>query len=104
MAITEQAGIKQEEILFIWASVPCTTLGAINSSNQRPGYTYHRDYSKHNQKRCKRGAVAITGGTWERRPPRVENHDRLALVVVTALDAPYNLYGVHYAIENPGRA
>ena len=99
--IAGQAGIKQEEILFIWASVPCTTLGSIDSSNQRPGYTYHRDYSKHSQKRCKCGAVAITGGTREPRTPRAENHDRLALVVVTALDALYNLYGVHYAIENP---
>ena len=99
--IAEQASIKQEEILFIWASVPCTTLGSIDSSNQRPGYTWHRDYSKHNQKRCKCGTVAITGDTREPRAPRARNHDRLALVVVTALDALYNLYGVHYAIGNP---
>ena len=45
--------------------------------------------------------MAVTGGTREPRTPRAENHDRLALVVVTALDALYNLYGVHYAIENP---
>jgi hypothetical protein len=70
-------------------------------SNQRPGYTWHRDYSKHSQKRCKCGTVAITGGTQEPRTQRARNHDRLALVVVTALDALYNLYGVHYAIENP---
>ena len=100
-AIAAQAGIAQEEILFIWASVPCTTLGAIDSSNQRPGYTWHRDYSKHSQKRCRCGAIAVTGGTREPRTPRAVNHDRLALVVVTALDALYNLYGVHYAIENP---
>ena len=100
-AIAEQAGIVQEKILFIWASVPCTTLGATDSSNQRPGYTYHRDYSKHNQKRCKRGVVAITGGTRVPRTPRAENHDRLALVVVTAPVALYNLYGVHYVLENP---
>ena len=101
--IAERAGIKQEEILFIWASVPCTTLGSIDSSNQGPRYTmsWHRDYSKHNQKRCKCGAMAITGGTREPRTPRAENHDRLALVVVTALDALYNLHGVHHAIENP---
>ena len=99
--IAAQAGITQEEILFIWASVPCTTLGSIDSSNQRPGYTFHRDYSKHSQRRCKRAAVAITGGTREPQTPRAENHDKLALVVVTALDALYNLYGVHYAIENP---
>ena len=51
-AIATQAWIAQEDILFIWASVPCTTLGSIDSSNQRPGYTWHRDYSKHSQKRC----------------------------------------------------
>ena len=99
--IAEQAGIEQEEILFMWVSVPCTTLGSIDSSNQRPGYTYHRDYSKHSQKRWKCGTVAIIGGTREPRTPRARNHDRLALVVVTALDALYNLYGVHYAVENP---
>ena len=90
-AIATQAGITQEEILFIWASVPCTTLGSIDSSNQRPGYTWHRGYSEHSQKRCKCGTVAITGGTREPRTPRARNHDQLALVVVTALDALYNL-------------
>ena len=59
------------------------------------------DYSKHNQKKCRRGTVATTGGTREPRTPRAMNHDKLALVVVTALDALYNLCGVHYAIENP---
>ena len=74
---------------------------SIDSSNQRPGYTWHRDYSKHSQKRCKCGTIAITSGTREPRTPRARNHDQLALVVVTALDALHNLYGVHYAIENP---
>lgn len=75
--ITAQAGIAQEEILFIWASVPCTTLGSIDSSNQRPGYTWHRDRSEHSQKRCKCGAVAVTGGTREPRTPRTTSHDRV---------------------------
>ena len=44
--------------------------------------------------------MAITGGTREPRTPRARNRDRLALVVA-ALDALYNLYDVHYAIENP---
>ena len=100
-AITMQAGIRQEEILFIWASVPCTTLGAIDSSNQRPGYTWHRDYTKHKQRPYRGGTVAILGGTREPRTPTARNHDKLALVVITALDALYNLYGVHYAVENP---
>ena len=33
IAVLVQAGIAQQEILFIWASVPCTTLGPIDSSN-----------------------------------------------------------------------
>ena len=74
---------------------------SIDSSNQRPGYTWNRNYSKHSQKRCKCGTVAITSGTHEPRTPRARNHDQLALVVVTALGALYNLYGVHYAMKDP---
>ena len=81
--------------------MPCTTLGSIDSSSWRPGYTWHRDYSKHNEKMCKCGTVAITDNTREPRTSRASNLDQLALAVVTALDALYNLYGVHYAIENP---
>ena len=81
VVIAVRAGIAQVEVLLVWASVFCTTLGSINSSNPRPGYTWHRDYSNHSQRGCKCGTFAITGGTREPRTPKARNHDQLALGV-----------------------
>ena len=53
--IAELAGIQVQEILFIWASVPCDTMSAIDPSNQRTNSTFHRecsDYTRIGQGMC----------------------------------------------------
>ena len=46
-------------------------------------------------------AVVVVAGTREPRTERAEKDDSIHETVLQALDAAFNLYGIHYAVENP---
>ena len=98
-AIAELAGVLIQEIKFVWASVPCETLSRLDPSNQR--HTHHREYSKDSSVVCKQRVVVVTGGTREPVTELGEDHDIMIASVLQALDAAFNLYGIHWAVENP---
>ena len=50
---------------------------------------------------CKQGAVVLVAGTRGPRTERAVDDDYVHATVLQALDAAFNLYGIHYAVENP---
>jgi hypothetical protein len=101
-AVAQIAGIQVGEILLIWASIPCNTVSRLDPGNQRPGYTVHKEYStREGDVHCALGLVVVVGGTREPQTPRAEEDDGIHATVLRALDAAFNLYGIHYAVENP---
>ena len=64
-------------------------------------YTVHREYSTREVVNCKQGAVVVVAGTREPRTERAVDDDHVHATVLQALDAVFNLYGIHYAVENP---
>ena len=97
------AGVELEEIVFVWATVSCTTLGATDSSNsQRPDFVHHQEYSKKDTGLTYgHGAVVNTQGARSPTSDLAELHELLLEVVLVALGAACTLYGVHFAMENP---
>ena len=45
---------------------------------------------------CALGAVVVVGGTREPQTARAEEDDGIHATVLRALDAAFNLYGIHY--------
>ena len=85
-----------------WASAPYNTVSRVEPSNQRRGYKVHREYStREGDVQYALGAVVVVGGTREPQIARAEEHDRIHATVLSSLDATFNLYGLHYAVENP---
>jgi hypothetical protein len=100
--VAQIAGVQVAEILLIWASIPCNTVSRLDPGNQRPGYTVHREYStREGDVQCALGSVVVVGGTREPQTARAEEDDGIHATVLRALDAAFNLYGIHYAVENP---
>ena len=50
---------------------------------------------------CARGSGGGIGGTREPQTARAEEDDGIHATVLKALDAAFNLYGIHYAAKNP---
>ena len=91
------AGVQVAEILLIWVSVPCNTVSRLDPSNQRPGYTVHREYTtREGDVQCALGTVVVVGGTREPQTARAEEDDRIYATKLQALYAAFNLYGIHY--------
>ena len=62
----------------------------------------HREYStREGDVQCALGTVVVVGGTREPQTARAEEDDMIHATVLQALDATFNLYGIHYAVENP---
>ena len=105
--IASLAGVQVSEILLIWASVPCHTVSRLDPGNQNrtrkdgEPYTVHREYSAREVVRCLQEAVVVVAGTREPQTERAEKDDDIHETVLQALDAAFNLYGIHYAVENP---
>ena len=100
-AVAELVGVLIQEIKFVWASVPCETLSRLDPNNQR--HTHHKEYSKDNNVVCRRRAVVVIGGTREPEPviEPAEDHVIMIASILQVLDAAFNLYGIHWAVENP---
>ena len=49
---------------------------------------------------CALGAVVVIGDTREPQTARTEEDGGIHATVLRALDAAFNLYGIHYAVEN----
>ena len=47
------------------------------------------------------GSVVVVGGTRDPQTARAEEDDGIHSTVLRALDVDFNLYGIHYAVENP---
>ena len=62
------------------------------------GYMYS---TREGDVHCALGAVVVVGGTREPQTARAEEDDGIHATVLKALDAAFNLYGIHYAVENP---
>ena len=54
-AVADMAGVRIQEIKFVWASVPCDTLSRLDLSSHRP--THHREYSKDDSVACIQGVI-----------------------------------------------
>ena len=98
-AIAELTGVLIQEVKFVCASMPCETLSRLDPSNQ--SHTHHREYSRVRSVMCKRRVVVVTGDTREPVTELTEDHDVMIVSVLQALDAAFNLYGIHWAVENP---
>lgn len=73
----------------------------MDPSNQCLGYTVHRKYSTMEADvHCALESVMV-GGTREPQTARAEEEDGIHATVLRALDAAFNLYGIHYVVENP---
>ena len=94
--------VQVAETLLTWAPAPCNTVGRLDPSNQRPGYTAHRECStRERDVHCALGAVVVVGGTREPQIARAEEGGGTHATALRALDAAFNLYGIHCAVENP---
>jgi len=105
--IARLAGVQVSEILLIWASIPCHTVSRLDPGNQNrtrkdgQPYTVHREYSTREAVQCLQEAVVVVAGTREPQTERAQKDDSIHETVLQALDAAFNLYGIHYAVENP---
>ena len=96
VVVAQLAGVQVAEILLIWASVPCSTASRLDPGNKRPYYTVHREYStREADVHCALGSVVVVGGTREPQTARAEEDDGIHATVLKALDAAFNLYGIH---------
>ena len=60
-AVAQMAGVRGAEI-------PCNTVSRLDPSNQRPGYTIHREYSTMEADiHCALRSVVVVGGTRDER-------------------------------------
>ena len=99
--ICRQAGVKEEDILFVYAGVPCETYSIAGRTNKdRDLHKTHHGYNYRDSDIERSPCCPPEAGCQYAEKARL--HDSIVQQVISALEAGYSRgHQYHYGIENP---